>query len=73
MAASQQQVDIPLAAAQVIQHDVHEAVCCCGKVPAPAAPAGAGTPGTVTYGANLQAWCVFLMVAHAGPSTAAPS
>jgi transposase len=32
-----------------------------------AAPAGAGTPGTVTYGPNLQARCVFLMVAHAVP------
>jgi hypothetical protein len=24
-------------------------------------------PGTVTYGPNLQAWCVYLMVAHAIP------
>ena len=28
---------------------------------------GGGHPGTVTYGVNLQAWCVFLMVAHAVP------
>jgi transposase len=33
----------------------------------PAALAGAGTPGTVTYGVNLQARCVFLVVAHAVP------
>ena len=30
-------------------------------------PAGAGIAGTVTYGPNLQAWCVYLMVAHAIP------
>ena len=24
----------------------------------------AGAPGTVTYGLNFQAWCVFLMVMH---------
>jgi transposase len=55
----------PLASARVIQHDVHEVACCCGRVYRAAPPAGAGTPGTVTYGENLQAWCVFLMVAHA--------
>jgi Transposase IS66 family len=31
------------------------------------APAGAGAPGTVTYGLAVQAWCVYLMVAHAIP------
>ena len=30
-------------------------------------PAGAGMPGTVTYGISLQAWCVYLMAAHAIP------
>ncbi len=30
-------------------------------------PAGTGAAGTVTYGLNLQAWCVYLMVAHAVP------
>ena len=46
----------------------------CTRWPAPAggctgrrAPAGAGTPGTVTYGIGLQAWCVYLMAAHAIP------
>ena len=39
----------------------------CGAVRQAAAPAGAGAPGTVTYGPNLQAWCVYLMVAHAVP------
>ena len=54
-------------AVQVIQHDVHEAACRCGRVHRAAAPAGAGTPGTVTYGISLQAWCVYLMAAHAIP------
>jgi transposase len=67
VAASHQQVDIPLAPAQVIQHDVHEVACGCGRVHRAASPPGTGVPGTVTYGVNLQAWCVFLMVAHAIP------
>jgi hypothetical protein len=67
VAASHQQIEIPEMAAQVIQHDVHEAVCRCGRVHRGEAPAGAGTPGTVTYGIGLQAWCVYLMAAHAIP------
>ncbi len=64
VAASCQQVDIPLAAAQVTQHDLHEVACGCGRVHRAAAPAGTGAAGTVTYGLNLQAWCVYLMAAH---------
>jgi transposase len=30
-------------------------------------PAGAGAPGTDTYGISLQAWCAYLMAAHAIP------
>ena len=30
-------------------------------------PPEAGAPGTVTYGLNFQAWCVFLMVMHHVP------
>ena len=30
-------------------------------------PEAGGAPGTVTYGLNLQAWCVFLMVMHHVP------
>jgi len=33
----------------------------------PLPPAGAGTPGTVTYGIGLQAWCVYLMAAQVIP------
>jgi transposase len=67
VAASHQQADIPLAAATVTQHDLHEVACSCGRVHRAAAPAGTGAAGTVTYGLNLQAWCVYLMVAHAIP------
>jgi hypothetical protein len=67
VAASHQQIEIPEMTAKVIQHDLHEVACGCGQVHRPAAPAGAGMPGTVTYGISLQAWCVYLMAAHAIP------
>src|SRR6266704_1553261 len=48
----------PEVTATATQHDLHEVPCGCGRVhPAPP-PAGAGAPGTVTYGLALQAWCV---------------
>jgi len=31
------------------------------------APPQSGAPGTVTYGLNVQAWCVFLLVMHHVP------
>lgn len=40
VAASRQQVDIPLAAAAVTQHDLHEVVCSCGRIHRATAPAG---------------------------------
>jgi len=67
VAASHQRVEIPLETAKVVQHDLHEVACGCGRVHRAAAPAGAGMPGTVTYGPNLQAWCVYLLAAHALP------
>jgi transposase len=67
VAGSHQQVDIPLVSARVIQYDRHVVRCGCGAVCQAPAPAGAGPPGTVTYGPNLQAWCVYLMAAHAVP------
>jgi transposase len=65
--ASHQQADIPLVTARVIQYDLHAVRCSCGTVSQAMPPAGCGRPGTVTYGPNLQAWCVYLMVAHAVP------
>jgi transposase len=66
-AASHQEVEIPQMTAKVIQHDVHEVACRCGRVHRAQAPPGTGMPGTVTYGVSLQAWCVYLMAAHAVP------
>jgi hypothetical protein len=67
VAASHQQIEIPELAAAVIQHDLHEVSCACGRVHRAAAPAGVAAPGTVTYGIGVQAWCVYLMAAHAIP------
>jgi len=67
VAASHQETGIPQMAAEVIQHDLHEVACGCGLVHRAPAPAAAGAPGTVTYGISLQAWCVYLMAAHAIP------
>jgi hypothetical protein len=67
VAASHQQVEIPLVTARVIQYDRHAVRCACGRAHLAPAPGGAGAPGTVTYGPNLQAWCVYLMAAHAIP------
>lgn len=67
VAASHQVVDIPLETATVTQHDLHEVACRCGRVHRAAAPAGTGAAGTVSYGLGLQAWCVYLIAAHAIP------
>ncbi len=66
---SHQVTDLPGVKAETIQHDRHEVECACGRrhvAPAPAV-AGGAAPGTVTYGLNFQAWCVFLMVMHHVP------
>ena len=67
VAASHQVVDVPLETATVTQHDLHEVACSCGRVHRALPPAGAGAAGTVTYGPGLQAWCVYLIAAHAIP------
>jgi transposase len=65
---SHQVTDLPEARAVTIQHDRHEVQCGCGRVHvAEAPPEAAGAPGTVTYGLNFQAWCVFLLVMHHVP------
>jgi hypothetical protein len=52
--------DLPEARAVTTQYDRHEVECSCGRVHAAGAlPGAAGAPGTVTYGLNFQAWCVF--------------
>ena len=64
---SHQVTDLPEAPAQTTQYDRHEVRCACGRVHVADAPPRAGAPGTVTYGPNFQAWCVFLMVMHHVP------
>jgi transposase len=65
---SHQVTDLPEARAVTIQHDRHEVECACGRRHvAEAPPEAAGAPGTVTYGLNFQAWCVFLLVMHHVP------
>ena len=65
---SHQVTDLPDARARTTQYDRHEVACPCGRTHvAGAPPDAAGAPGTVTYGLNFQAWCVFLMVMHHVP------
>ena len=61
-----QQVEIPLVVAELTRFDQHAVVCRCGKVDTATRPEGARL-GPVGYGRNLQAWAVFLMVAHHVP------
>lgn len=61
-----QQVEIPLVVAELTQFNQHAVACRCGKVHTATRPEGA-RPGPVGYGPNLQAWAVFLMVAHHVP------
>jgi len=67
VAASHQVIDTPAVTATVTQYDGHAVACACGKVHVAAPPAGAGEAGTVTYGPNVQAWAVFLLVMHHVP------
>ncbi len=65
---SHQVTGLPDARAVTTQYDRHEVERACGRVHvADAPPEAAGAPGTVTYGLNFQAWCVFLMVMHHVP------
>ena len=68
MKYSHQVTGLPEARARTTQYDRHEVACPCGRRHvADAPPDAAGAPGTVTYGLNFQAWCVFLMVMHHVP------
>ena len=64
---SHQVTDLPQARAETVQYDRHEVQCACGRQHLADAPPPAGAPGTVTYGLNVQAWCVFLLVMHHVP------
>jgi transposase len=66
VARSYQQHEVPAMSATCTQHDLRAVRCDCGRVHVATRPDGlADTP--VSYGPNLQAWCVYLMVVHAIP------
>ena len=66
VARSHQQHEIPQPRCTLTQHDLHAVRCRCGREHVAVRPAGlADAP--VSYGPNLQAWCVYLMVVHAIP------
>jgi transposase len=67
VAASHQVIDARAVTASVTQYNEHAVRCHCRKVHVAAPPAGAGEAGSVTYGLNLQAWVVFLLVMHHVP------
>lgn len=61
-----QQHDIPQVTARVVQHNRHRVQCGCGAEHVAPVPEGvADAPSS--YGVNLQALCVFLLVVHAVP------
>ena len=64
--AAHQQIDVPLMTATVTQHDRHAVRCRCGTMHVAARPADVADT-SVSFGPNLVAWCVYLMVAHAIP------
>jgi transposase len=66
VARSHQQHEVPQMSATCTQHDLYAVRCGCGRVHVAERPDGvADTP--VSYGPNLQSWCVYLMVVHAIP------
>jgi transposase len=66
VARSHQQHEVPAMSATCTQHDLHAVACGCGRVHLADRPEGLAK-APVSYGPNLQAWCVHLMVAHAVP------
>jgi transposase len=64
---SRQVIEMPLAAAKVVQYDSHAVECACSRVHEAPPPADAGEAGTVTWGLNARALAVFLMVMHHVP------
>jgi transposase len=67
VSGSRQVIEVPLAAARVVQYDSHAVACACGRVREASPPAGAGQAGTVAWGLNARALAVFLMVVHHVP------
>ena len=61
VARSYQQEEIPVAAAERVQHDLHEARCACGRTHAAGRPAGV-PDSALSIGPRLRALAVYLVV-----------
>jgi transposase len=61
VARSYQQEEIPVAAAERVQHDLHESRCACGRVHAAGRPAGV-PDSALSIGPRLRALAVYLVV-----------
>jgi transposase len=61
VARSYQQEEIPAAAAERVQHDLHESRCACGRVHAAGRPAGV-PDSALSIGPRLRALAVYLVV-----------
>jgi hypothetical protein len=61
VARSYQQEEIPAAAAERVQHDLHEACCACGRPHVAARPAGV-PDSALSIGPRLRALAVYLVV-----------
>ena len=61
VARSYQQEEIPAAAAERVQHDLHEVRCACGRPHAPARPEGV-PDSALSIGPRLRALAVYLVV-----------
>jgi transposase len=66
VARSHQQHEVPAMSARCVQHDLYAVRCGCGRVHVADRPDGVADT-RVSYGPNLQSWCLFLMVVHAIP------
>jgi hypothetical protein len=62
VARSHQVHEVPLASANVVQHDLHAARCGCGRRHVAARPGDVVADAPVSYGPNLRALVVYLLV-----------
>jgi transposase len=61
IARSHQVHEVPLTSARVVQHDLHQTRCGCGRAHVAARP-GDVADAPISYGANLRALVVYLLV-----------
>ena len=63
---ARQQIEIPLMCATVTEYQLHRVRCACGTVTTAPLPLGVAD-APISYGPNVQALAVYLMVFHAVP------